>query len=149
VGQLIIPKYYNSLDKIGGTDVIVEIDESKFGKRKYNRGHSVEGVWILGMVERTEKRRVILVAIDDRTKKTLEEKITNKVYEDSSIHTDYWKGYSGLKNLFNQHLTVNHSKEFVNKETGACTNRIEGTWFAVKQQIPVRNRTNKKLVYIC
>ena len=39
---------------IGGDGVIVEIDESKFGKRKYNnRGHRVEGVWVVGGVEIT------------------------------------------------------------------------------------------------
>lgn len=31
---------------IGGVGKIVEIDESKFGKRKYNRGHYVEGTWV-------------------------------------------------------------------------------------------------------
>ncbi len=50
----------DSLDEheleIGGPGIIVELDESKFGKRKYHRGHRVEGVWILGGVERTEKR---------------------------------------------------------------------------------------------
>lgn len=38
-------------EKIGGLDEngeprVVEIDESKFGKRKYNKGHRVEGQWV-------------------------------------------------------------------------------------------------------
>ena len=32
-------------DKIGGPGIITEIDEIKMGKRKYNRGRRVEGVW--------------------------------------------------------------------------------------------------------
>jgi hypothetical protein len=30
---------------VGGDGIIVEIDECKLGKRKYNRGHMVDGVW--------------------------------------------------------------------------------------------------------
>ena len=33
--------------KIGGLGTVVEIDESKFGKRKYNRGRMVEGTWVV------------------------------------------------------------------------------------------------------
>ncbi|KCZ76706.1 hypothetical protein H311_02292 [Anncaliia algerae PRA109] len=30
--------------KLGGENIIVEIEESKFDKRKFNKGHHVEGV---------------------------------------------------------------------------------------------------------
>ena len=37
---------------LGGPGKIVEIDEAKFGKRKYNKGAYREGMWILGGVDR-------------------------------------------------------------------------------------------------
>ncbi|XP_076082558.1 uncharacterized protein LOC143053655 [Mytilus galloprovincialis] len=42
-------------EKIGGENVIVEIDESKFGKRKYHKGRRVEGQWVFGDIERDNK----------------------------------------------------------------------------------------------
>jgi hypothetical protein len=36
--------YLATFKKIGGDNKIIEINESKFVKRKYNRGHRVEGV---------------------------------------------------------------------------------------------------------
>ena len=42
-------------EKIGGNGVEVEIDESKFGKRKYYRGHRVEGQWVFGGREKYNK----------------------------------------------------------------------------------------------
>ena len=43
------------------------------------------------------------------------------------------------------HVTVNHSIEFKNKETGACTNLIESTWNAVKKSFPKTG--NQKQLY--
>ena len=40
------------LPKIGGVGKIVEIDETKIGKRKYQRGRFVDGTWIFGLIER-------------------------------------------------------------------------------------------------
>ncbi|GBO29800.1 hypothetical protein AVEN_188022-1 [Araneus ventricosus] len=42
--------------KLGGVGMVVDIDESKFGKRKYNRGKRVDGKWVFGGVERGSKR---------------------------------------------------------------------------------------------
>ena len=126
---------------IGGPGVIVEVDETKLGKRKYHRGHRVEGVWVVVGVERSEERRVFVVAVQDRCAQTLTEVIQQHVHPDSIVHTDLWKGYSSLnENTGMKHMTVNHSKGFINSETGVHTNTVEGTNFAVKRLIPIRCR---------
>jgi hypothetical protein len=58
--------------KIGGQDVIVEIDESKFGKREYIRSHHVEGTLVFGGLERlydekdnANARRFFAVTVPD------------------------------------------------------------------------------------
>jgi len=38
--------------KLGGYGHTVNIDESKFGRRKHHRGHRVEGKWVFGGYER-------------------------------------------------------------------------------------------------
>lgn len=60
---------------LSGPDIIVEVDESKFGKRNYHRGHPVEGCWVVGSVERTVERRVFAVIVEDRKAATLKEVI--------------------------------------------------------------------------
>ena len=42
--------------EIGGIGFTVEIDESKIGKRKYNRGRVIEGQWVLSGICRENKQ---------------------------------------------------------------------------------------------
>ena len=96
---------------IGGKDedgnrIIVEVDESKFGKRKSHRGHRVEGVWVVGGVERTPERKVFLTTVEDRKKDTLHLILGNYIKEGSEIRTDCWKGYCGLGRLPGKQYTV-------------------------------------------
>lgn len=56
VSEILVPSYYKATELLGGDSQIIEIDESKFGKRKYIRGHHVDGVWILGMIEKRVKK---------------------------------------------------------------------------------------------
>lgn len=43
------------LTVIRGEGPIEEKDECRFGIRKYNKGHGVEGVWIVGLVNGQQK----------------------------------------------------------------------------------------------
>ena len=128
---------------IGGEGVIVELDETKMGKRKYNRGHRVEGVWVLGGDERTSERRIFMARVDDRSSATILAVILKFVRPGSIVITDLWRSYSQLSgNLGLTHLTVNHSQTYKDKESSACTNTIEGTWIGLKVRMPPRNRVS-------
>ena len=126
---------------IGGHNITVQVDESKLGRRKYNRGHRVEGVWVIVGVELTEQRRVFIVPVENRDSNTIREIVNLYVLPGSIIQTDCWKGYQWLdKDTDSIHQTVNHSVEFKNSETGVHTNVVEGTNSAIKRRISVRSR---------
>ena len=55
---------------IGGPGVEVEIDENKFGKRKYNRGRYTEGHWVFGGTEQITGNS-FLVEVEKRDAATL------------------------------------------------------------------------------
>jgi hypothetical protein len=74
---------------IGGPNVVVELDETKVGKRKYNRGHRVEGVLVLCGVERTLERKYFAATVPDRKAETLINIISRCVLSRSIIHTDF------------------------------------------------------------
>jgi transposase-like protein len=129
---------------LGGDEKVVEIDESKFGKRKYHRGHRVEGQWVVGGFERGSGR-VFMVPVESRDEATLIDVIRKWVLPGSLIITDCWKGYINLESEGFQHLTVNHRVGFVDKETGAHTNGIEGSWRRAEVFLPQYHR--KKQLY--
>jgi transposase-like protein len=138
----LVSSYARSEDtRIGGEGVIVELDECKLGKRKFNRGHHVEGVWILGGIERTVSKRTFFVPVEDRSAQTLLPLIRDHVLPGSIVYTDLWRGYSRIsEELGLLHFTVNHSETFVDPVTGVHTNTIEGSWNGLKLCINPRNR---------
>jgi transposase-like protein len=129
---------------IGGEGIVVEVDETKLGKRKYTRGHRVDGVWVVVGVERTEERRVFCVPVENRDSMTLQRVIHEHVRAGSIIHTDLWRGYTWLSERpYYSHGTVNHSVNFRDEETGVHTNTVEGTNSGLKRMIPVRGRVRE------
>ena len=146
--QLVIEDINETQEVIGGPGIIVEVDESKFSRRKYNRGHRVASKkWVFGGVERTPEQKFFAVTVNDRSASTLEAVIAAFIHPESTIYSDCWKGYSNLaaKHLCASHQTVNHSENYVNPVDGTCTNMIECKWNVLKQNIPRRKRTDNML----
>ena len=121
-------------EKLGGEAKIVQIDESKFGKRKYHRGHHVEGQWVFGGIEENS-RKCFLVAVEKRDEATLLPIIQKWIAPGTNIVSDCWKAYCNLEKHGYVHRTVNHSLEFVNDD-GDHTNKIEGHWRQAKSKLP-------------
>uniref|UniRef100_A0A914D9W5 ISXO2-like transposase domain-containing protein n=1 Tax=Acrobeloides nanus TaxID=290746 RepID=A0A914D9W5_9BILA len=118
-------------EKLGGPDKIVEIDESKFGKRKYYRGHYVEGMWVFGGYERGSGR-IFMIPVEFRNADTLIPIIKEWIEDGTTIISDFWKAYNCLENEGFKHLKVNHSQHFKDPDSGAHTNSIESSWRAAK-----------------
>ena len=99
---------------IGGPNLTVEIDESKFGKRKYNKGRLIEGQWVVGGICRETKDVFLAVCPENkRDAATLMDIIERHVSKDSTIITDCWKAYDQLDADGWTHMTVNHQYNFV------------------------------------
>jgi hypothetical protein len=116
--------------KIGGPNKTVEIDESKFGRRKYHRGNPVEGQWVFGGVER-DSGQTFLVPVQDRTADTLLAVIRDWIEPGTRVISDCWGAYN-LGSLGYEHHPVNHSIHFKDPITGANTNKIGSTWSHLK-----------------
>ena len=115
----------------------MQIDESKVGSRKYNRGKRVEGHWVIGMIaNHSHDLRIVVCPENKRGEKELIPIIKNHVKKGTTIRTDCWKGYCNLKKHGFKHKTVNHSDadkryRFVGRD-GTHTNRIESHWRPMK-----------------
>lgn len=119
------------------TSKIVEIDETVLSRRKYNRGKMVtEAQWIFGGVER-DGSKCFLEVVERRDAATLLPIIQRYIAPGSLIVSDCWAAYWTIDQLKEGYLhdTVNHSYDFVDPATLACTNKCEGMWSNFKQKV--------------
>ena len=133
--------------KIGGPGLIVEIDETVFVRRKYNRVRLVRHQWVFGGVQRGSPDKCFMVAVDKRNADTLLPIIQEYVLPGTDIISDLWAAYRRIAELPEGygHLTVNHSVNFVDPGSGAHTNTIEGSWQKLKQGNKKRFGTHEAL----
>ena len=100
----------------------------------------VEGSWILGMIEvGTQERignyRLEICPDNRRDQATLLPIIERHIEPETTIITDLWRGYNGLNDLGYNHLTVNHTYNFVDPVTFAHTQNIESSWRPLKKRL--------------
>ena len=53
-------------------NIAVEVDETKIGKNKYHREYLIKGIWAIGMVERAEEIKRIIIQVGKRDNLALE-----------------------------------------------------------------------------
>jgi hypothetical protein len=113
-------------EKISSHNKTVEIEENKFGRRKYHRSHPVKGQWVFGGVER-KSGKTFLVPVPHRIADTLKAVIDAWIEPGTKVISDCWGAYRDINAEGYTHSTVNHSTGFVDERTGVHTNTTEST----------------------
>ena len=143
--DICVEKYLANPEPIGGPGHIVEIDESKFGKRKCHRGRQLSGKWVFGGIDRDTKD-AFMVTVDDRSASTLIPIIERYIKPGTMILSDEWASYNLIPPATFTHLTVNHSIQFVVPGTDIHTQTIESTWGQAKKKMRNSMTTNPELL---
>ena len=122
----------------------IEVDETYFGgRRKGKRGRGAAGKTpVVGIIQRNGTVRTIVVPDVKRT--TLRPLVKQHVKKGSTVYTDGWKGYKGLKKDGFVHKPVDHDSHFVS-DNKDHTNNIEGYWRLSKHKMFARyHKISKK-----
>lgn len=138
---------------IGGPGTTVEIDESVFTRRKSNVGRVLPQQWVFGGICR-ETSECFMFAVENRRADTLMPIIQQYILPGTHIISDQWPAYNGITaapGMNYTHNTVNHSRNFVDPNTGANTQRIERSWKAAKERNKRHNGTHRQMLdsYLC
>lgn len=81
-------------------------------------------------------RRLVLKLVGKRSRCLLVPLIRRHVKSGSSIISDECRAYRRvLGNMGYKHYTINHSKWFVNPQTGSHTQHIERAWATIKGHV--------------
>jgi transposase-like protein len=138
---------FETNEMIGGLGHIVQLDESCFGKRKYNVGRNGNQVWVFGGIDTTTGSFFARI-VPNRKVETLGPVIRSFVIPQTTVHTDEHASYISFFNNNTQYLydNVNHKTNFVNPVTGTHTQNIENLWSQFKKF--KRRKGYSKLQYL-
>ncbi|SMN11934.1 Mobile element protein [uncultured Candidatus Thioglobus sp.] len=124
----------------------IEVDESYFGPRRV-RGRRGRGagskIKVFSLLKRGDK--VYTEIVPDCSAATLQSIIRGKASVESVIHSDGWRGYSGLVDFgYKKHFRVHHGKnEFA--RGNSHINGIESFWGYAKIRLVKFKGMNKNM----
>ena len=109
--------------------------------RNERYGNRIDGPWVVGICECSvdgEGNRRLLESrffiVKKRNKRTLVRVILQEVQHGTTIYTDEWSAYSALRIDGYNHVTVNHSREYVTAD-GHHTNIVKVVWHHLETKI--------------
>ncbi|KAI9290766.1 hypothetical protein K502DRAFT_368965 [Neoconidiobolus thromboides FSU 785] len=123
--------------KIGGKDLMVELDRSNFYKdKKSDNDKEEEKTFIFaGLCRETKEVCCDTITISDLD--ALHEFIINNIEPGSIIVTTSWSGFDGIETLGYKHKNFDNSKGFIDIENKAIhVNNCKRMWQDLKKNIP-------------
>lgn len=139
---------------IGGPGQLVQVDESKVGRRKYNTGHLVYGNLVFGAIHPGSNQvRFYQVPNNSISIEFIEPLVRRAVAEGSLIHSDFAVCYKFLDHPDSVyfHERVNHSVEYVHTNPDGSiitTNAIEETWRPLKDFFRTRRVSSSRFPFV-
>lgn len=136
-------KCWGGVDELGNP-IDVEIDESLFFKRKFNRGRVGNPQWVFGAFERNTGK-CFFVTVEQRDANTLLSIIYQRIRPGSRILSDKWAAYQSLSINSNfSYASVNHSLNFVSPDDPSVhTQNIENIWCHLKRKLRIQFGTSE------
>lgn len=104
--------------KLNSHGRVIEVLEAKLGKGKNSKGYAIKGQWVVVGIDWT-KGDTVVVSVAVRNRQTLIVVVWKWVQPGTIVITDNWTVYQTLTIYDFHHLTVNHSKTFVDTNCGA------------------------------
>ena len=110
--------WLNNQDAIGGDGIIVEIDDTSLGKRKFKGGPIIPHEWIFCGIERESKKSFGIPLVDDNiTANILIELINKFIKPNTIIVSKFNEAYGSIGNHNNyKHWVCNNLVTLVNND---------------------------------